>query len=35
MDEVEEQLVKVINTCLTDRDVVKSITGFKWILEAI
>jgi hypothetical protein len=33
--EVEQQLVDAVNTLLTDREAVKSITGFKWILEAI
>jgi hypothetical protein len=35
MKEVNEQLVHAVNTLLTDRETVKSITGFKWILKAL
>ena len=35
MAEVEEQLVKAVNTCLTDKNTIKSITGFEWILKLI
>ena len=35
MKEVEERLVHTVNSLLTDKETVKSITGFKWILKAI
>lgn len=35
MQEVEQQLVNAVNTLLTDKETVKSITGFKWILDAV
>jgi hypothetical protein len=35
MKEVDEQLVHAVNTLLTDKETVKSITGFRWILKAL
>jgi transposase len=35
MEEIERQLVIAVNTLLSDKEVVKSITGFHWILEAL
>jgi transposase len=35
MEEVERQLVIAVNTLLADKETVKSITGFHWILEAL
>jgi hypothetical protein len=35
IEEVEQQLVKAVNTLLIEKETVKSITGFKWILEDI
>jgi transposase len=35
MKEVEDSLCTAVNTILTDRNRIKSITGFKWILNAI
>jgi hypothetical protein len=35
IQEVEDNLCKAVNTLLTDKIKIKSITGFKWILNAI
>jgi hypothetical protein len=35
MEEVERQLVIAVNTLLSDKEIVKSITGFHWVLEAL
>ena len=33
--DVEDQLCIAVNTLLTDKEKIKSITGFKWITKAI
>jgi hypothetical protein len=35
MEEVERQPVIAVNTLLPDKEAVKSITGFHWIVEAL
>jgi hypothetical protein len=35
MEEVELQLVDAVNTLLTDKSAIKSITGFHWIIKAL
>jgi transposase len=35
MEDVERQPVIAVNTLLSDKEAVKSITGFHWIVEAL
>jgi hypothetical protein len=35
MEEVKQQLVIIVNTLLSDKEVVKSITVFHWILKEL
>jgi hypothetical protein len=35
MNDVEEQLIIAVNTLLSDKDKIKSITGFHWIKDAL